>query len=63
MKSSLSFSGKNSEVADWKVKIKFNLIAKRYKTQLFDVNRPVALVADASGPDLRAQWDANADKE
>ncbi len=62
MKSSLSFSGKNSEVADWKVKIKSKLIAKGYKTQLLDVNRPIALVADASGPDLKTQWYANADK-
>ncbi len=61
MSSIVNFDGKG-DVASWETKIKSKLIAKRYKNQIIDRNRPVAQGANAPGPDLRVQWNANADK-
>ncbi len=61
MSSIINFDGKG-DVASWETKIRSKLIAKSYKNQMLDRNKPVALGANALGPDLRAQWDMNANK-
>ncbi len=45
----------SGDVVTWASRIKSKLIAKGYKSQLSDGNRPV-------GADVRAVWDAQADK-
>ncbi len=57
----INFDGKE-DVTSWETKIRSKLIAKSYKNQMLDRNRPAALGANVSGPDLRVQWDINADK-